>query len=216
MVAVELDGSGSSDEDGDELSYLWTWDVEGEAHDANGVNPEIELGVGEHEITLVVNDGLENSEPNEVVVTVVGPVEVDVRVMPRDLNRKSRGRYVLAVMRLGDGIGGDDIDESYGFVLWPGGIDATSWRVHGKGRHGRGRKEKVFVMFDRARVIDAMEGASTGTGKGKGRARGVEVSVVGRLVSGEYIYGADVVRKAKAGKGPKPKSKGRRGKRERR
>jgi hypothetical protein len=71
-------------------------------------------------------------------------------------------------------------------------------------------------MFDRARVIDAMEGASTGTGKGKGRARGVEVSVVGRLVSGEYIYGADVVRKAKAGKGPKPKSKGRRGKRERR
>jgi hypothetical protein len=219
IAEVELDGSGSYDEDDDELSYLWTWEIGGEAFDANGVNPVIELGVGEHEITLVVNDGLEDSEPNDVVVTVVGPVEVDVRVMPRVLNRKNRGRYVLAVMRLGDGIGGDDLDDSYGFVLWPGGIDATFWRVHGKGRHGRGRKEKVFVMFDRARLIDALEGASTG--KGKGRARGVEVSVVGRLVSGEYIYGADVIRKAKAGKGPKskpkpkpkpkPKSKGRRG-----
>ncbi len=109
------------------------------------------------------------------------------------LNRKSQGRYVLAVMQLGDGIGRDDIDESYGFVLEPGGIEATFWRVLGS--EG---ESIVFAMFDRARLIDATEGASAG----KGGARSVEVSVVGRLMSGEYIYGADVVRIIEPGKLP--------------
>ena len=92
-------------------------------------------------------------------------------------------------------------DESYGFVLEPGGIEAAFWRVH-----GRGRKEKVFAMFDRARLIDAAEGA--------GGARGVEVRVAGKLVSGEYIYGADVVRIIKPGKRLRPGRRGvRRGRR---
>jgi len=78
-------------------------------------------------------------------------------------------------------------------VLEPGGIEATSWRVL-----GRGGKERVFAMFDRARLIDATEGTSTGAGG----ARGVEVSVAGKLISGEYIYGTDVIRIIKPGKGP--------------
>jgi hypothetical protein len=193
IAEVELDGSGSYDADGDELSYLWTWEIGEQVHNANMINPVIELGVGENERTLVVNDGLEDSEPNEVIVTVVGPVEVDVRVMPRVLNGKGRGRYVLAVMQLPDGIGRDDIDESYGFVLEPGGIDATFWQV----LESEG-ESIIFAMFDRARLIDATEGASTG----KGGVSGVEVNVAGKLVFGEYIYGADVIRIIKPGKRP--------------
>jgi len=51
---VTLDGSGSSDPDGDEVTYTWTWTVNGETYQAEGVNPTIELPVGEHTIELVV------------------------------------------------------------------------------------------------------------------------------------------------------------------
>ena len=37
----------------------------------------IELPVGEHEIRLVVNDGIEDSEPNEVEITVLRAGDLD-------------------------------------------------------------------------------------------------------------------------------------------
>ena len=63
----------------------------------------------------------------------------------------------------------------------------------------RRRESIVFAMFDRARLIEAAEGTSTGAG----RAGSVEVSVVGRLITGEYIYGADVIRIIRSGKQPR-------------
>jgi hypothetical protein len=67
-ASIVLDGSGSSDADGDELAYYWFYD--GQLFD-EGMEVEAELGLAEHVFTLVVNDGMEDSEPNEVVVTVV-------------------------------------------------------------------------------------------------------------------------------------------------
>jgi len=63
---VTLDGSGSYDPDGDPLNYTWTWDGD----TANGVNPMVELPLGTTTITLVVNDGIVDSEPDSVDVTV--------------------------------------------------------------------------------------------------------------------------------------------------
>jgi len=37
----------------------------------------VELGVGVHTITLVVNDGVEDSEPDVCVVTVLGAGDLD-------------------------------------------------------------------------------------------------------------------------------------------
>jgi hypothetical protein len=76
VVNVELDGSESSDADGQELTYSWTWEIDGEVKTASGVSPVVEFGRGEHVVTLVVNDGLEDSLSGEVVVKVlnVGPV----------------------------------------------------------------------------------------------------------------------------------------------
>jgi len=68
IATVTLDGTGSSDVDGDDLSYRW---YAGGELIAEGATPSIELGGGEHRITLIVNDGIEDSEPDEVVVTVV-------------------------------------------------------------------------------------------------------------------------------------------------
>lgn len=63
---VQLDGSGSYDPDGDPLTYQWTWDTES----ATGVSPMVFLPLGMTTITLVVNDGMLDSEPDTVDIIV--------------------------------------------------------------------------------------------------------------------------------------------------
>ena len=75
VVDVTLDGGACFDEDGDELAYLWSWVIDGATYTASGADPEIELPVGEHVIRLVVNDGSEDSEADEMIVNVIAPIE---------------------------------------------------------------------------------------------------------------------------------------------
>jgi Ca-activated chloride channel family protein len=65
-ASVKLDGLGSSDPDGDSLTYSWTW-VGGTA---TGTNPIISLPLGTTTITLTVSDGA-LTDTDTVVVTVV-------------------------------------------------------------------------------------------------------------------------------------------------
>ncbi|RKY06979.1 MAG: hypothetical protein DRP66_07705 [Planctomycetota bacterium] len=170
---VELDGSGSMDADDDELEYFW---FIGDEQIAEGVNPTVELGAGEYLIELIVYDGIEESEPDEVVVTVVGPVEADVHIVPRVINRNSRGRKVTAIITLPEGIGKNDIDGE--FTLYPGEIKAGPQIV----RENNGIV-KVFALFDKGALVAAV--SSNGP---------VELTVVGRLTTGECVSGRDSVR----------------------
>ncbi len=68
---VTLDGSGSSDPDGDPLTYTWSGDIAGAT--ATGVNPTVTLEdgcAGTYELTLVVNDGTVDSAPDTVTIIV--------------------------------------------------------------------------------------------------------------------------------------------------
>ncbi|MHC4654913.1 MAG: choice-of-anchor Q domain-containing protein [Planctomycetota bacterium] len=82
---VILDGTGSYDADGDPLTYTWTGPfVESPVHGATPI-VTLEGGCpGEYVITLVVNDGTDESEPNDVVITVVDttPPEFQLSVAP--------------------------------------------------------------------------------------------------------------------------------------
>jgi len=81
VAEVTLDGCGSSDPDGDELTYRWY--LEGEQI-ATGCNPVISLPCGTYTITLIVNDGLEDSQPDDVQITVLDGTP-PIITCPRDV-----------------------------------------------------------------------------------------------------------------------------------
>lgn len=80
---VTLDGTGSSDPDGDPLTYQWTWN----GGSATGATPTITLPLGTTTIQLVVNDGQVDSEPDYVDITIqdTTPPDISVTVDPEQL-----------------------------------------------------------------------------------------------------------------------------------
>jgi len=70
-ATVALDGSGSEDPDDDPLQYRWTWNESGQSRQASGVHPTILLPAGQYVIQLIVSDGLVDSEPDHVTITVI-------------------------------------------------------------------------------------------------------------------------------------------------
>jgi len=67
---VTLDGSGSSDPDGNIVSFVWT---EGATQIATGVNPKVTLSVGTHNITLTVTDNGGLTDTDTVTIIVSSP-----------------------------------------------------------------------------------------------------------------------------------------------
>ena len=74
---VALDGSGSSDPDGDDLSYSWS---EGGTELATGVSPTVSLSHGSHTITLTVDDGSGGTDTDDVTVDIVDTTDPDVSI----------------------------------------------------------------------------------------------------------------------------------------
>ncbi|MFC1905015.1 CARDB domain-containing protein, partial [Chloroflexota bacterium] len=88
-ILITLDGSGSSDADGDLLTYLWTQtgEISVPLSDSTVVNPTFTTPVAAtYTFNLVVNDGIEDSLPDTVGITVkasnMAPVLSDGTVSP--------------------------------------------------------------------------------------------------------------------------------------
>lgn len=76
---VTLNGSGSSDPDGDTLTYSWT----GVFGTASGATPEVLIPGGTYTVTLVVDDGVVDSEPSTMSVTVQDTIKPVLTVTSR-------------------------------------------------------------------------------------------------------------------------------------
>ena len=177
MAEVTLDGSKSSDPDGDELTYKWSWTIDGEPNTATGVSPTIELPIGQHTIELIVNDGTEDSSPDYVVITVVGPIESELWIYPAVIKRTDGMMpYVLALSRL-PGITKDMVDIDKPLLLYPGAIKAVHQYALEYEEAGLVHTS-VLAFFDKVKLLAAVPE------NGK-----VKLHIVGRLKTGQYFYG---------------------------
>jgi hypothetical protein len=184
IAEATLDGSDSNDPDGDALTYKWTWAVGANTYEANGVNPTIELPVGQYVISLIVNDGLIDSEPNEVNITVIGPIEANLNITPKVLNCKGFQPRITAMLRLPKGITKDQIDSNEPILLYPGQIEADKvWISRDFNYKCRAWSVTIFASFDKDELMDAIPNNGP-----------VELAVVGRLKSGQFFFGSDNIR----------------------
>jgi hypothetical protein len=181
-ATVVLNGVDSNDADGDALTYKWTWMVGADTYEANGVSPVIELPVGVHTVQLIVNDGTVDSAADDVNVTVIGPVKGNLCVMPSTINRRSNEPWVLATIRLPEGIGQKDIDVREPLTLYPGGIKAKGRWILPCNERGH-RFVSIFASFDKDDLMAAVPQNGI-----------TPLRVAGKLTSGQYFYGCDTVR----------------------
>ncbi|MEH6519213.1 MAG: PKD domain-containing protein [Halioglobus sp.] len=113
---VHLDGSGSSDVDGDLLTYLWSFisRPDGSAatlSNSSAVNPTFSMDIaGDYGLQLIVNDGKEDSDPDLISVNTLNSAPVadagpDQTVLVSDLVQL-------------DGSGSGDVDSNPLSYLW--------------------------------------------------------------------------------------------------
>jgi hypothetical protein len=156
--------------------------INGDTYSAEGESLTIELPVGEHTIELVVNDGIEDSDPDEVVITVIEPMSAQLCILPATIYRNIGFQEIAAVVRLPEGITKDQVAINQPLVLYPGGIEATcqtaiQWYrqeiVH----------TSIIAFFNKSELMAAVPDDGF-----------VELFVVGQLNNGRYFYGIDTVK----------------------
>lgn len=106
-VAVQLDGTGSEDPNGDALSFLWTGSFEGGS--ANGATPSVTFAspTGNRVVTLTVDDGLEDAQcPADVTVVDTTPPSI---TPPADVTEECASPEGTAVA-LGTPLASDSCD----------------------------------------------------------------------------------------------------------
>ncbi|MFC2166996.1 PKD domain-containing protein [Acidobacteriota bacterium] len=89
---VTLDGSSSSDNEGNTLTYSWTWSD----GSAEGESPTIQLAPGTHVITLIVNDGTVDSDPASVEITVIDNLPPEPLVTKQECEQVGNGKGNMA------------------------------------------------------------------------------------------------------------------------
>jgi len=107
------------------------------------------------------------------------PIEVEMKFTPRALNPESKGRWVKAHFVLPEGYAVGDVDANSPAVIEPGGIESEYMNVF-VNEDGLVKIEAAFSRGEFCGIVTGDEG--------------IEVTVVGRLTSGQQFYGTDIVK----------------------
>ncbi|MHC5173843.1 MAG: GLUG motif-containing protein [Planctomycetota bacterium] len=177
-VDVQLDGTGSSDGDGDPLEYVWFNDANELI--AEGAEPSVVLPVGVHVIDLIVNDGTEDSQPDSCVVTVLEAIEVEAELTPGVLNRDSGRPHVIGRIEFA-GEAMPVLDPNEPMVLLAGEAQLEDQRQI----LDYSKKEDTWYLagfFDNAAVMEAI--IEDGD---------IPITLAARLLSGQWMFGTDIV-----------------------
>ena len=180
MANVTLDGSDSYDQDGDPLLYSWHWVVGPTFFDANGVNPTIQLPLGVHNIQLLVSDYSLTSVPDQTLITVVEPIDGQLWLYPYGIKRGNCGsKYIIAMVRLYE-ISENQVDLNEPVTIYPGGTESYYKYTF---QHEDGIVvTTVVALFNKAQLLASIPNNGI-----------MDMTVVGKLKSGQYFAGTDKV-----------------------
>lgn len=104
----------------------------------------------------------------------------EITIFPRTVNRSSRGQKISAVLYMPEPIAGGNIDMSEPLVLYPGAVEAAEQKLQ-EGLIEGG--VSIRASFDRAEMLADMPDNGE-----------IEVTVVGRFISGGYFYCTDKIK----------------------
>ncbi|MBN1983035.1 MAG: hypothetical protein JW795_15995 [Chitinivibrionales bacterium] len=96
LATVTLDGSGSSDQDGDNLTYTWA----GPFGTVNGVTPTVDIPKGENSITLTVNDGKGGTASDNVIIIVNDNTAPIISNVPEAIKVEATGHLTAVAVPL--------------------------------------------------------------------------------------------------------------------
>ncbi|MCE5187355.1 MAG: PKD domain-containing protein [Planctomycetaceae bacterium] len=175
FAQVRLDGTRSYDEDGDSLTYAWY-------NDANeliavGAEPNVVFGAGEHVIHLVVNDGIEDSLPDECVVTVLGAQEVPAKIFGGNVNPKSKKAQIKGRLEFA-GAQMPELGAGQALTLLTGEleIEAASQKLV------YSAEDSKWFLTGEFELYSLLPGLAAGAN---------QVTLVSRYASGQWVYGTD-------------------------
>jgi hypothetical protein len=124
--AVTLDGTGSLDSEGQTLTYRWY--LNGKLFSTQAQFTAT-LAVGEHTFTLIVNDGLQDSDPDEAVAGVWTIIPTTATFSPKTLVRSKAKQTITVMLVLPSGSSAGDFDKNEPMLLFPGSIEATTQKT---------------------------------------------------------------------------------------
>jgi hypothetical protein len=177
---VKLDGGASSDPENDPLTYRWSWKIADANCNSTEPNFTTTLPVGAYTFTLVVSDGLSNSEPNSCTVTVIAPIRAGLMMAPKVLNAQAHNKDIAAIFTISS-ITRADLDPSAPITLWPFGIEAKRKMVFVV-RDGRRTYPAILAFFDAEDIIAATPRTSL-----------LKVQAETKLKDGRYAVGSDYI-----------------------
>jgi hypothetical protein len=163
--AVFVNAQGSSDADGEIVSYSWTFEEEGFSEATSfsvtatsfseGFSAEhVYYQAGLYTITLTVMDnmGATSSVTAQVRVTALG---AQIKFNPRTLNLKSRGKWVRATIALPPGYDASRIDVSSVCISED---QNCLIYAHSGSKFRKKKARKLKVKFDRQELLEKLAG----------------------------------------------------------
>ena len=147
-----------------------------------GPTPIIILPVGRHIIQLVVNDGINDSEPDWVAITVLGPMQAELVVYPEVIERTNPWpAVIMTILYLPPEVTQDHVDADHPLLLYPGRIETMGQYIFQTDRNGT-IVTAIFAVFEKDRLLRAVPENGP-----------VRLDVVGRLKTGRFFCGSDTV-----------------------
>ncbi|MBN1816139.1 MAG: right-handed parallel beta-helix repeat-containing protein [Sedimentisphaerales bacterium] len=176
-AAITLDGSGSHDPTGLELSYFWYL---GEDLISTDVRPELLAEPGQYAFQLIVGNGTDQSQPSQVTMIVMAAVELPLVCTPQRIEAGTLDRWLKAYFLL-TGIAIDQVDLTIPLTLETTGQESTLVlaSMTDDGIIG------LQVAFDLNLFTNAMEPSQETP---------IALTVLGRLRSGQIFYGRTEIR----------------------